>query len=147
MDEASELGARFISSTFLDVGIVERTKELGLISIPGVSTESEALAAVRAGGDILKVFPATQVSPTAVGKIAHAVSLFSARFVPVIVAGGIGVEHLKPYANAGASGFAVGKTLLEAEMSTRDVNTKGRIFIGEGRVQRWAQSDRDRAPS
>lgn len=114
--------------------MVRRTKELGLISIPGVSTSAQASAAVEAGGDILKVFPATKVSPATFGAI---VASLSPAAVPVIAAGGIEVEDLEAYSNSGASGFAVGKTVFNSEMSPAGVNVKARRFIAEKNRLRW----------
>ncbi|MCT7036731.1 2-dehydro-3-deoxy-6-phosphogalactonate aldolase, partial [Salmonella enterica subsp. enterica serovar Infantis] len=42
---------------------MRRTRELGLISLPGIMTPSEAFTALNAGASGLKFFPAEQVSP------------------------------------------------------------------------------------
>lgn len=139
MDTASGCGARFISSTCFDIAVVKRTHELGLLSIPGVSSESQATAAVAAGGDMLKVFPSTQASPAALGAIVRATSVASDSLIPVIIAGGIEVEDMKGYADAGASGFAVGSTLFRSEMTLREVKVKADTFMNQGRLLCWAQ--------
>ena len=51
-------GASFIVSPNADLRVIARTKALGLGSYPGVFTPTEAFAALAAGADALKIFPA-----------------------------------------------------------------------------------------
>ena len=51
-------GASFIVSPNADHRVIARTKQLGLGSYPGVFTPTEAFAALAAGADALKIFPA-----------------------------------------------------------------------------------------
>ena len=46
-----------------DVEIVREAKRLGMLCVPGVATPTEAFAALDAGADGLKMFPAEQLSP------------------------------------------------------------------------------------
>lgn len=55
---AAQAGAKFIISPNTDLAVIRRTKELGLISIPGAMTPSEIMVAHNAGADIVKLFPA-----------------------------------------------------------------------------------------
>lgn len=111
-----------------------------MVSIPGVSDVAQALAATEAGADILKIFPANQVSSAALAGIVRVVS-YPAVAKPVIVAGGIQAGNLAAYSGAGATGFAVGKTLFEPQMSKSDVYIRARRIIQEARSLRWAQDD------
>jgi len=56
-------GGRVIISPHLDVNLVRKTKESGLVSIPGVATPSEAFFALNAGADALKLFPGELIQP------------------------------------------------------------------------------------
>lgn len=105
-----------------------------MISIPGVSTPAQAQGAVQAGGDILKAFPSKDVSTEYFGSIVESVS----SSVPVIISGGVEVVQLEAYATAGASGFAVGRTLFEPEMTLAEIESKARCFISGGGQARWA---------
>lgn len=51
-------GASFIVSPNADPRVIERTKALGLGAYPGVFTATECFAALAAGADALKIFPA-----------------------------------------------------------------------------------------
>ena len=52
-------GASFIVSPNCDPVVIARTKSLGMRSYPGVFTASECFAALGAGADALKIFPAS----------------------------------------------------------------------------------------
>lgn len=55
---AADSGAKYIVSPNTDVRIIEATKKLGLVSIPGAATPTEILNAHQAGADFIKIFPA-----------------------------------------------------------------------------------------
>lgn len=57
-EEAYRSGAEYIISPNVDRSVIEKTKELGLISMPGAFTPSEIVDAYNYGGDIIKLFPA-----------------------------------------------------------------------------------------
>ena len=46
-----------------DTEIIRATKTQGMVSLPGVTTPTEAFAALKAGADALKLFPAELISP------------------------------------------------------------------------------------
>lgn len=58
VDLAVEAGARFIVTPGFSARVVERCRELNILVIPGVATATEVIAAVDAGLDLLKFFPA-----------------------------------------------------------------------------------------
>lgn len=134
VDLAFACGARFVSSTHCDVAVVRRTKKLGMISIPGVSTPAQARGAVQAGGDIIKAFPSKDVSTECFRGIVESVP----SSVPVIISGGVEVVQLEAYSASGASGFAVGRTLFEPEMTLAEIEAKACCFISGGRQIPWA---------
>jgi 2-keto-3-deoxy-6-phosphogluconate aldolase len=57
VDASVEAGARYIISPNINDAVVLRTKEKGLISIPGAMTPSEILRADELGADFVKIFP------------------------------------------------------------------------------------------
>ena len=60
---AAKAGAKFIVSPNTDVDVIEKSKKLDLISMPGIATATEVGAAINAGADILKLFPASTYGP------------------------------------------------------------------------------------
>jgi 2-dehydro-3-deoxyphosphogalactonate aldolase len=92
-----------------DVAIVREAKRLGLVCLPGVATPTEAFAALAAGADGLKLFPAEQLSP-AVVKAWRAVLPRDTLVFPV---GGIRPDNMAPFWAAGANGFGTGSNLYQ----------------------------------
>ena len=60
---AAKAGAKFIVSPNTDLDVIKKSKDLDLISMPGVATATEVGAAINAGADILKLFPASTYGP------------------------------------------------------------------------------------
>lgn len=105
----ADAGGRLIVMPHGDVAIVREAKRLGLVCLPGVATATEAFAALAAGADGLKMFPAEQLSP-AVLKAWRAVLPKDALVFPV---GGIRPDNMAPYWSVGANGFGTGSNLYQ----------------------------------
>ena len=52
----ADAGGKYIISPNCNPVVIQKTKELGLLSLPGVFTVSEAFTALDAGADFLKLF-------------------------------------------------------------------------------------------
>jgi 2-dehydro-3-deoxyphosphogalactonate aldolase len=100
-------GGKLIVMPHGDVEIVREAKRLGMLCVPGVATPTEAFAALDAGADGLKMFPAEQLSPAAL-KAWRAVLPKDALVFPV---GGIRPDNMTPYWEVGANGFGTGSNL------------------------------------
>jgi 2-dehydro-3-deoxyphosphogluconate aldolase/(4S)-4-hydroxy-2-oxoglutarate aldolase len=61
--DAAKAGAKFIVSPNTDVDVINKSKKLELISMPGIATATEVGTAINAGADILKLFPASTYGP------------------------------------------------------------------------------------
>lgn len=106
---AVDAGARFIVSPGLDLGLIEECRRLEVPAIPGVSTASEAQAAVNAGVSVVKLFPAGLVG--GLDMIAALAGPFAGlRFLPT---GGIGAADVPRYL-AHPAVLAVGGSWLVA---------------------------------
>src|SRR5436190_1061726 len=104
-----EAGGKLVVAPNFDADVVRAAKAAGLAALPGVMTPSEGFAALKAGADGLKLFPA-EIIPPAVFKAWRAV--FPADTLMLAV-GGVGIENLAAYRNAGASGYGVGSALYK----------------------------------
>lgn len=122
---AVESGARFIVSPNFDAAVVAETKRLGAGSCPGVATPSEAFAALDAGADLLKLFPAEQIGPETV-KAWSAVLPARVRLVPV---GGVTPDRIEPYLRAGAAGFGIGSALFRPGLPPAEIGLRARGFV------------------
>ena len=115
----AEAGGRLIVMPHADVAVVREAKRLGLLCLPGVATTTEAFAALDAGADGLKMFPAEQLSP-AVLKAWRAVLPKETLVFPV---GGIRPDNMAEYWAAGANGFGTGSNLYQPGASAEAVRT------------------------
>ena len=102
-----EAGGNVIVMPHADLAIVREAKRLGMVCMPGVATPTEAFAALAAGADGLKMFPAEALPPAAL-KAWRAVL---PRGTIVLAVGGMKPDTLAPYWNAGADGFGTGSNL------------------------------------
>lgn len=117
-------GGQLIISPHLDDNVVCETVNLGLISLPGVATPSEAFKAIALGAHGLKLFPAEMISP-AVVKAMRAVLPGHIRLIPV---GGIGTHNMADYRKSGASGFGIGSALYAPGKSAQAVGESATAF-------------------
>lgn len=106
----NDAGGRFIISPNTDAEVIRYTKELGMVSIPGALTPSEAEAANRAGADFVKLFPVTSMGVSYVKAIAAPLSHI--RFLAV---GGITPENIGEYLDIGVCGFGIGSNIINKE--------------------------------
>jgi 2-dehydro-3-deoxyphosphogalactonate aldolase len=117
-------GGRLIVMPHADVNLIRQTDHLGLFCIPGVATPTEAFAALAAGADALKMFPA-EALPPAVVKSWRAVIRPPIKLLPV---GGITPESMADYLEAGASGFGLGSALFKPDLSLQALEANARAF-------------------
>lgn len=108
-----------------DPEVIRAATAAGLASAPGVATVTEAFAALAAGADILKMFPAEQLGPIVV-KAWRAVIPASVMLVPV---GGITPASLKEFTAAGASAFGLGSALYKPGMAVEQVRKNADAFV------------------
>lgn len=118
-------GGKLIVMPHADVAVIRVAKARGLACIPGAATPTEAFAALQAGADALKLFPAELVT-SAVVKSLRAVLPKGLRLLPV---GGITPESMAPYRRAGAAGFGLGSALYAPGASVADVAARARAFV------------------
>jgi 2-dehydro-3-deoxyphosphogalactonate aldolase len=117
-------GGRLVVMPHGDAAVIGAAKGRGLLCVPGVATPTEAFAALDAGADALKLFPAEALPPTVV-KAWRAVLPADRWLLPV---GGIAPQTMAPYLAAGANGFGLGSALYKAGMTPAQVAANARTF-------------------
>ena len=115
-------GGQWIVSPHFDPDVVRDSVSRGLVSVPGVSTPSEAFAALAAGAHGLKLFPAEMITPVVL-KSWRSVLPQSRVLLPV---GGVGADNLASYRAAGASGAGFGSSLYKPGLSAQQVGERAR---------------------
>ena len=104
-------GGKFIISPDTNESVIRKTKELGLVSIPGSITPSEVMTAHRAGADFVKLFPVNVYGPGYIKTLSAPIS--NVKFLAV---NGITSENMKDYLDAGAKGVGVGSGIVNKQM-------------------------------
>lgn len=125
VDAVAKAGGRLIVSPNCDVSVIARTKELGLQSWPGVFTPTEALAALRAGADGLKLFPGAMTSPAGL----KAIRAILPPATQVFVVGGAGPDNFKSWLDAGADGFGIGSALFTPGLSVDEIAAQTNAIV------------------
>ncbi len=103
------VGGRFIISPNTDPAVIEKTKSLGLVSMPGAMTVTEVCTAVRAGADYVKLFPASVLGPRFVKDL-----LAPLRNARLLAVGGVSTANIPEYLDAGCVGFGIGSGIVNA---------------------------------
>jgi len=107
VDMAAEAGAAYIISPDTDEEVIRRTRELGLVSLPGAYTPTEAKKAHNAGADFVKLFPCVGDAPAYLKALCA--PLNHIRFLAV---GGVNADNAADFLKAGAVGLGVGGSLV-----------------------------------
>ncbi|MDR3412990.1 MAG: 2-dehydro-3-deoxy-6-phosphogalactonate aldolase [Formivibrio sp.] len=107
-----------------DTAVIRAAKAAGMLCVPGIVTPTEAFAALAAGADALKLFPAELVTP----QILKAIRVVLPKTVRLLPVGGITPDTMKPYLDAGAGGFGLGSALYTPGMSCAQVVARAGDF-------------------
>ena len=107
---ASKAGAQFVVSPNTDAVIIRLTKQLGLVSIPGALTPTEAVIADQAGADYVKLFPGGLLGIPYFKAVSEVL-----KGVQLIAVGGIDADNAQGFLNAGAVGLGIGGYLVNAK--------------------------------
>lgn len=123
--DVAAAGGQIVVMPHSDPEVIRAARSAGMACCPGVATPTEAFAALAAGANVLKMFPAEQLG-VAVLKAWRAVMPGTIRLVPV---GGITPQNMAPFVAAGASGFGLGSALYKPGKSAADIGRDARAFI------------------
>lgn len=108
-ERAIESGAQFLVSPHTDEGLIDAIVSRGVPAIPGAFTPTEILRADRAGAAAVKLFPARAAGPDALRDLLGPFP--SLRVIPT---GGIPLEEIPRWLDAGAFAVGAGRGLLIA---------------------------------
>ena len=125
-----EAGGALIVMPHGDLEVVREAKRLGMVCMPGVATPTEAFAALRAGADGLKMFPAEGMPPG----VLKAWRAVLPRGTLVLAVGGMKPDTLRPYWDAGADGFGTGSNLYAPGADAARVRTAAAAYAAAFRA-------------
>lgn len=106
-----QAGGKFIISPDCNPDVIRKTCELGMVSIPGALTPSEATQAVANGADFVKLFPITGLGSSYVKAIKAPLS-----HIKFLAVGGVTPENMQEFADAGVCGFGIGSNIVDKKL-------------------------------
>ncbi|WP_426035042.1 2-dehydro-3-deoxy-6-phosphogalactonate aldolase [Cypionkella sp. TWP1-2-1b2] len=118
-------GGRLIVSPNCNPDVIRASKAAGMASWPGVMTPTECFAALAAGADGLKIFPANLIGPEGL----KAIRAVLPKTCEVYAVGGAGASNFGEWIKAGASGFGIGTALYTPGLSIAEVAAKARAIV------------------
>jgi 2-dehydro-3-deoxyphosphogluconate aldolase/(4S)-4-hydroxy-2-oxoglutarate aldolase len=107
-ERAVEAGATYLISPDFRPEVVAWGVERGVPVVPGALTPTEIAAAFTAGATAVKVFPVSAVGGPAYLKAVRA----PLPEVPLVPTGGVGLDDIGAYLDAGAAAVGIGAPLL-----------------------------------
>jgi 2-dehydro-3-deoxyphosphogluconate aldolase/(4S)-4-hydroxy-2-oxoglutarate aldolase len=114
-DACLAAGARFLVSPWVDPAVAEAARAAGAVSMLGAMTPTEVRAALRAGADVVKIFPASSAGGPAHIKALRAV-FPDVAFCPT---GGVDARNAPDYLAAGAAFVGIGGKLVDERLLER----------------------------
>ena len=125
-----DAGGRLVVSPDTNAQVIAATAAAGMVSCPAFFTPSEAFTALRSGATALKLFPAEGAAPA----VLKAQLAILPKGVTVLIVGGIKPDNMRPWIDAGASGFGLGSGLYKPGQSPSETLDKARAYVaGLGR--------------
>lgn len=125
VSRVADAGGRLIVSPNSDTRVIAASVAAGLVSIPGFFTPTEGFAAIAAGADALKLFPAEAASP----RMLQSMRAVLPPTTPVLVVGGVKPGDVTAWRAAGADGFGLGGSLYRAGDTAAEVGARARDFV------------------
>lgn len=125
VEQVQSAGGRLIVSPDCNDDVILRTKQLDMLSYPGVFTPSECFRALRLGADVLKLFPGALLGTDGL----KAIRAVLPEATQVYAVGGAGPENFDQWLQAGANGFGLGSALYRAGDSIDTLTGKAQRIV------------------
>lgn len=120
VERLAEMNAHMVVSPDANASVIVATKQAGMMSYPGIMTPSECFAALHAGADGLKLFPASLLGIDGL----KAIGAVLPKGTKTYAVGGVGPEDFADWMAAGVTGFGIGSALYKPGMSAQDVGVR-----------------------
>jgi 2-dehydro-3-deoxyphosphogalactonate aldolase len=133
VDDVAAAGGQIVISPNTCEKVIAHAKARGLFVMPGFFTPSEAFAAIGAGADALKYFPAEVGGPVGL----RAVKVVLPPEVPIYAVGGVDVGSVGDWIAVGAAGLGLGSAVFAPGMVPGDVGARAAAFVAA-----WRNADR-----
>ena len=118
-------GGTLIVSPDCNPDVIAKTKELGLLSYPGVATPTECFTALRHGADGLKFFPASLIGPSGLAAISAVLPTGTKTYA----VGGADPSNFADWFGVGVTGFGIGSGIYKPGFTAQDVAKKAAEIV------------------
>ena len=125
VDRLDKAGGKLLVTPNVEPAVISRARDLGMVTMPGVFTATEALAAAKAGATGLKFFPAGVLG-------ASGITAIRAVLPPELViaaVGGVSDKNFADYTKAGILAFGLGTSLYKPGMTATEVAERAKVSI------------------
>ena len=119
------VGGKLMVSPNVEPDVIATAAARGMVTMPGVFTPTEALAAARAGATGLKFFPASVLGPSGI----QAIRAVLPAELEIAAVGGVSEKNFADYAAIGIRSFGLGSSLYKVGMGADEVRARARITI------------------
>ena len=121
VNAVAQAGGTFIISPNTDCDVIRETKKLGLLSIPGFFTATEGFAAVKAGADYLKLFPACLGS-------SYVKDLKAVIKTPIMAVGGVNSGNIPDFMKV-CCGVGIGSAIYKPGQTPAEVKDNAAAVV------------------
>ena len=128
--QVQDAGGTLIVSPNCNAEVIAAAKARGMASWPGVMTPTECFAALAAGADGLKIFPASLIGPEGV----KAIRAVLPKGTLVYAVGGAGAANFGDWMQAGVDGFGIGTALYTPGLAVADIATRATAMVAAYRA-------------
>ncbi len=106
-----QAGGQFIISPDTDADVIKKTKELGMVSMPGALTPSEIKLAHKSGADFVKLFPISNMGIDYIKAVRAPMP-----HIKMLAVGGIDENNMGEYLDSGVCGFGIGSGIVKKSL-------------------------------
>lgn len=125
VERLADVGGRLMVSPNVEPDVIAAAAARGMVTMPGVFTPTEALAAARAGATGLKFFPASVLGPSGI----QAIRAILPPELEIAAVGGVSDRNFADYAAIGIRSFGLGSSLYKPGMDGAEVRVRAEATI------------------
>lgn len=125
VNRLADVGGRLMVSPNVEPDVIATAASKGMVTMPGVFTPTEALAAAKAGATGLKFFPASVLGPSGI----QAIRAVLPAELEIAAVGGVSDRNFADYAAIGLRSFGLGSSLYKPGMSGAEVRARAKATI------------------
>lgn len=125
VDAVAAAGGDIVVSPNTDRAVIERTRQRGLVSLPGSFTPTEAFVSLASGAHAIKLFPGELVTP----KSARGLAAVLPRGTRMLVVGGVSADTMHEWSNSPVHGFGIGSSLYKPGLAAEEIGERARKLV------------------